>query len=231
MRKLLVALILFTVAALFSPLSAAESEVAFSRIGVRVSLEKTPGIEYKATKIESSKTHSRNNQWVVIAVDYYPGVVRAGKGDKVKNARGVKGGWIDDVTCEVNVEMPMDGTEKKNSGVLTGQCKLWCVALDGKIHTALMLVPPKILDRYLPMRGGSEYVAKTSDFRVQAIFRDASGKVLGEGYCNINVSEDKASEYFRNLMSGVVIKNAVFPRDKTPWAWHHWDRYDLLKSE
>ena len=230
MRKLLIALLFVAVAASVNTLSAAEREVAFSRIGVRVDMEKTPYIEYKGTKIDSYKTHYKNINWAVIVIDYYPGMVRAGKADS-KNAKSVKGGWIDDVTCEVSVEMPMDGNEKKSTGLLTGKCKFWSVALDGKNHTAQMMIPPQILERYMPLRGGAESIARASDFRVQVIFRDSSGNILGEGYCNLNVKDDQGAAYFDNLRSGVVIKDAVLPRDKTPWALHCWDRYDLLKSE
>lgn len=230
MRKLLIALSFVAAAASVAPLAAAEREVAFSRIGVSVNMEKTPYVEYKGTKIDSYKTHSKNTHWAVIVVDYYPGMVRAGKADS-KIAKSVRGGWIDDVTCEVSVEMPMDGSDKKSTGLLTGKCTLWSVALDGKIHTLLMLIPPQILDRYMPLRGASEFVAKASDFRVQVVFRDSNGSVLGEGYCNLNVKDDQGAAYFDKLRNGVVIKDAVLPRNKTPWAFHCFDRYDLLKSE
>ena len=40
---------------------------------------------------------------------------------------------------------------------------------------------------------------------------------------------DENAEYFDRLAGkGNVVKNAVLPRNKTPWYLHAYDNYDLL---
>ena len=212
---------------------AAPEEIAFSRVDVSVKLEKTPKIEFNSIgspTYGNNKGKVQNANWVVVVVEYTPGYLPAGKKVNPKVvAKAREGAWIDDVTLDVDVEIP---GERDKKTVLSGRTEFWTVQLDGRNHVALMLVPPQILERYLPLKGRSEQTVRLADIKVQAIFRNKEGKELGVGYFNCPRKLEDAADYFQqSLAASNVIKGAVMPRHKTPWLYHQIDNYDLLKID
>ncbi len=212
----------------FAGFAAPNDVEVFSGVTVSLRLERTPELEYKYIGSNSygSKGKLQNRNWAVIIVEFTPGYLPAKKKNTNAVAKGYPGSWLDDVTLDVAVEIPWD---KNQTGMMTGECKFISIPMDGEKHVALMLIPPRMLERYMPMKGKKEYVAKNSDFKVQAIFRKG-GKELGSGYFNMkSKNADDNAEYFDRLATkGNVVKNAVLPRNKTPWHLHMYDNYDLL---
>ncbi len=203
---------------------AAPKAVEFGGMEVQLKVLPAPVVEFRSkTSLHGNVSNKANREWIAIIVSFVPGVGKKG------HVKALRGGWVDDVTLDVAVEVPMDGSggRQKTAGLFTGSCKFWSIPLDGKPHTALMFIAPQLLDRYLPLNGG-KYTEKL--FRAQAIFRASDGAELGSAYFNFNDTPKKQALYFATLASETVIKDAVFPREKTPWALIAPGNYDLVKE-
>ncbi len=209
-------------------LGAAPEGIVFSDVAVTVKMQTAPSAEFKTKGgVPDENPAPVNRDWAMIAVSFRPGVGKAGHG-----AKALRGAWIDDPVLDVTVEIPYGETfkGKKKSALLTGQTRFWSIPLDGKVHTALMCVPPRLLDRYLAVRGKGEVKASETMFRVQALLHGSDGAVLGEGYFNVEGKEREQQVYFARLAGSETFKDAVFPRDRTPWALQNPDQYDFLKE-
>ncbi len=207
--------------------AAPEKSVSFGDVKVQVKVQSAPMVEFRSkTSAPGTAVSQGNRDWVVIAVTFVPGVGSKG------HVKSMRGGWADDVVLDVAVELPMDiqGGQKKSTGLFTGSSRFWPIPLDGKPHTALMFIPGRLLDRYLPLRGGAEGKYTEKYFRVQAVFRSADGAELGSGYFNLEGTPKEQALYFASLANETVVKDAVFPRNKTPWALLYPEHYDLLKE-
>lgn len=205
---------------------AAPKNVIFSDVKIQLKIHAAPQVEFRSKTSFPGNSVSANREWVMIAVSFTPGVGNKGR------AKAMRGGWVDDVMLDVAVEVPMDGVggRRKTTGLFTGSCKFWTIPLDGKPHTALMFIAPQLLDRYLPFRGSGDGKYTEKLFHVQAVFRTADGAELGSGYFNLDGSAKVQALYFASLANESVVKDAVFPREKTPWALVNPENYDLVKE-
>ena len=205
---------------------AAPKNVILGDVKVQLKIHTAPVVEFRSKTSFPGNSIAANREWVMIAVSFVPGVGSKGR------AKAMHGAWADDVVLDVSVEVPMDGASgrRKTTGLFTGSCKFWAIPLDGKSHTALMFIAPQVLDRYLPFHNGGDGKYTEKLFRVQAVFHTADGAELGRGYFNLDGSAKTQALYFTSLANETVIKDAVFPREKTPWALVNPENYDLMKE-
>ncbi|MCQ2352063.1 MAG: hypothetical protein MJ033_01115 [Victivallaceae bacterium] len=205
---------------------AAPKNVAFGDVKVQLKIHTAPEVEFRSKTSFPGNSVAASREWVMIAVSFAPGVGSKGR------VKAMRGAWVDDVVLDVSVEAPMDGAagRRKATGLFIGSCKFWAIPLDGRSHTALMFIAPQVLDRYLASHGGGDGKYTEKLFRVQAVFHTADGAELGRGYFNLDGSAKTQALYFASLANETVVKDAVFPREKTPWALVNPENYDLMKE-
>jgi hypothetical protein len=204
------------------------------RIVVDCNTASAPIVSYR-TSVPSygPKTTTTNRNWLVISVNFTPGV-SSEKGARAKVEKLV-GGWADGVVMNVCVAFP---SGKKAYGFMTGRTVFQSLPLNARPRTAIMLIPPQTLDRYLPLRGssGMEVIANKRDFIVEVVFLDRKGKELGRGYYG-NLLGRKLDEQIAKFEAlkdgkrGSEIKGVILSKDKTPWAFVNYDSYDLIKTD
>ncbi len=157
------------------------------------------------------------NKWLLIRVEYYP--------------QGKRDSWIDDVTLSMRAVCTGQSGGKRVTCVFSGETKFWAIPMDGRKHTAVMMIPPQLLDRYLPV-SGSGSKAGTSTFAVQVLFLDKNGKAFAEGYYPRVTDPEVAKTSFAALLEQkplLEIPNSIWPRNKTPWHYQSIDDMDLIK--
>ena len=108
--------------------------------------------------------------------------------------------------------------------------------MDGRRHVAQMFIPPQLVERYAAVtsNGRKEIALAPGDFKVMVEFTTADGKPLGRT-CSQAVMGKGNNPYafFANLLnapSTVLIKGAVIPKNKSPWAWHMPATFDYIKD-
>ena len=222
--------------------------VQFGSINLRVSLEAAPSVVRTAGGggiYSSGGTVLTNKRWVAIMVSYIPGVASR-KTPKTRNvssnAKGVqsaRGLWIDDVKMRVLVAYPAANPRRTNVvyGLFEGVTHFWTIRLDGQRHTAQMFIPPQLLDRYAAptLNGRREVALVPGDFRVMVEFSTSDGKLLGR-VCSQNTAAKTGNPYafFTSLLTSpgaTVVKDAILPRNKTPWAWYMPSTFDYIKEK
>ncbi len=161
------------------------------------------------------------NKWLIIRVEFYP--------KTEDNARNV---WIDDVVLSMKAVCVGQTGGRKVTFVFSGKTEFWTIPLDGRKHVATMMIPPHLLDRYLPVSGSASTVG-SSTFSVQAQFLDRGGQVIGEGYYPFRGTDLRAGrQWFNQLLQQkplVEVEGSLWPRNKTPWQYASIDDFDLIK--
>lgn len=195
---------------------AAPTKTVFNRVKVELRQESSPEPNLKTTGTTGGRLRTINPHWLLIKVDYTPG-----------QENSVRPMWCDNVELVVRVVCPGPGSKEYTA--FTGVTKLWSVRLDGRTHTALMAIPPQLLDRYVsaaPGLSGNGTAITKSQVRVEALFRDSTGMLLGRGY--YGGGADDFNRVFRAAGKRVV-EGAVLPRDQTPWHYQPLSYYDLIR--
>ena len=195
---------------------AAPTKTVFNRVKVELRQESSPEPNLKTTGTTGGRLKTINTHWLLIRVDYIPG-----------QENSTRPAWCDNVELVVRVVCPGPGSKEYTA--FTGVTKLWAVRLDGRTHTALMAIPPQLLDRYVsaaPGLSGLGTSVTNSQVRVEAIFRDSAGMLLGRGYCGGDAAD--FNRVFRAAGKRVV-EGAVLPRDQTPWHYQPQSYYDLIR--
>jgi len=155
-----------------------------------------------------STSITQYNKWAMIQADFYP------KLDNLKDA------WIDSPVMAVTVALKSDNP---NSGILlTGKTNFQTIRMDGKKHIAVMFVPGKILDRYLP---ASVSTINSSYIEAKVEFTDRANKVIGSGFSGSEKKYDELSG-----QNPKMIENVVLPLNKSPWGYGGTDDFDLIKE-
>ena len=201
--------------------------VQFGSIKAVLSLETAPNVLRSGG---SSPVYSSggavfvNKRWLAVHVSFVPGVVArknlAKNQGNAKNVQGMTGRWIDDVKMRVRIAFPTDNIRKSNAvyAIFEGETIFWTLRLDGKRHSAIMFVPPQMLDRY------ATRVSKNSDSKGNFLGR-ATERSGGRNQDNIALFESLV-----NTPGTMVIKGAVLPKNKSPWAWHMSSTFDYIKD-
>lgn len=198
----------------------APAEDLFTKIKISLSTSNPP-----STPSSNSTPYSSSawrNKWLIIAVEFYPVMP-----DKERH------NWLDDSTMTLRAIFTGQSDGRAQAILFTGRSTFWTIPMDNRKHIATMMVPPHLLDRYLPSSGSASTVS-SSTFVIEAVFRDRAGTVLGTGYFGQRGwPDDKYAEYFAKLNTGSVltVPGAILPRDKTPWAFNDFDNFDLLRPD
>lgn len=155
-----------------------------------------------------SPSVTQYNKWAMIQAEFYP------KLDSVREA------WIDDPIMVTTVAIR---SENGTSGILlTGKTNFQTIRLDGKKHIAVMFVPGKILDRYLPTAMNT---VSSTGIEAKVEFTDRANKVIGSGFSSTEKRFDDLAG-----QNPKTIENVVLPLNKSPWGYGGTDDFDLIKE-
>lgn len=196
-------------------LAAAAGREVFTKVKIELRQESAPEPNLKSTGTYGNRQKYVNGYWLVVRVEFIPVLASA-----ARNA------WCDDVALTVRVVCPGPGSREFTA--FTGVSKFWAVRLDGRTHSALMAIPPVLLDRYVSAASGVLQGAPVnkSQVRVEAVFRNAGGDLLGRAYFNCDAAS--FARAFRAAGSRVV-EGAVLSRDLTPWSYQPDSYYERVR--
>ena len=222
LKRILIATALTASVSLFG----AGERSAFSRVKVDVKLEKPPvpsvsGSPHNAPRVTTDP------QWLVIRVTFHPQLPR----NDGPNYRT----YIDGVNMSVQAIFPLSKSSSDAFGLFKGGQTLWTVCCDGKTHTAMMFIPPQLLQRYMYMLETftGARAQSLNSVRVEVVFTDSTGEELGRGYYKVPGNAAKQEETFSRLAKRVppqfVIDGAFWEREATPWSCMAPDQFDLVK--
>ena len=209
-------------AAVLLPVDGAERTAVFSRVKIDIRLEKPPVPSVSNTP-RPAQRHSVVPQWLVVRTTFRPLVPTGGVNQNT---------FYDAVKMRIRMLFPL-GRSADSLGMFGGEQTFWTVCCDGKTHTAIMLVPPQLLQRYPYMADGypSGHTLQRSTIRVEVVFTDRTGRELGRGYCNVSGNSAKQVENFQRMAGGVpqefVIDGAILPREATPWICMAPEQFEL----
>lgn len=198
----------------------------FSRVKVDVSLEKPPVPSVSNTPRNLPRIVSYP-QWLVVRVTFHPQLPRDG-GPNYST-------FIDGVKMSVQALFPLTRSTSDMYGLFKGEQTFWTVCCDGKTHTAVMFIPPQLLQRYVYMGDGysGSHELQRGTLRVEVVFTDAGGSELGRGYYGVSGNSGKQEEAFGRLAKRVssqfIIDGAFWEREATPWRCMAPDQFDLVK--
>jgi hypothetical protein len=72
-----------------------------------------------------------------------------------------------------------------------------------------------------------------ADYRVLVEFSDSRGNFLGRATERSGNKNQENISFFESLVNSpgtMVVKGAVLPRNKSPWAWHMPSTFDYIKD-
>ncbi|MDR0932877.1 MAG: hypothetical protein LBM70_07670 [Victivallales bacterium] len=190
---------------------AGNTEELFTKIKIDLSSSNPPNLRNTGNNTTYSSSMSWRNRWLVIAVEFTPVAP-----PKMRRA------WIDGATLSVRAMFNAPSESKKQTHVFSGKSVFWTIPLDAKKHIATMMIPPQLLDRYLP-RTGSGSVASSSNAEVEAVFFDRDGAEIGRGYYS--------TKKWIVPKNAVEVPNSIFARNETPWSILDVDYFDLLQAK
>lgn len=210
-------------------LSAATDRSAFAKIKVDFHMIQPP-VPNVSRAPGSNPRVTLGQKWMAVKVTYSPQSPR--DGGPVWNT------FLDDVKMRVTSTFPIGGNSRNGEiGLFKGEETFWTICCDGRQHTAMMFVPPHLLQRYMymldPYTGMRGY--NKGDFKIEVVFTDRNGQELGRGYYGVSGTVDKQEAYFGKLEKSVpaayVVNGAFLTRDSTPWRTMEPDQFDLVKPE
>ena len=215
-KKLLLAAVLTLSASLFG----APERSPFSRIKVEAKLLKPPVVSV-GTSVPHSTRIAVDPQWLVVRVIFHPNL-RDGET------------YLDDVKMSVQALFPLS-RGYDGSGLFKGEQTFWTICCDGKTHTAVMFLPPHLIQRYVYLADGYSgvHTPQRGSIKIEVVFTDRSGRELGRGYYGVPGNAVKQAETFARLARRVVpqcvIDGAFWERDATPWRYMPPEHFDLVK--
>ena len=198
---------------LFSAPAAPSKEKFFKRVKIRFeTVAKAPIASTVSGKVSAIRYA---NPWLLIFVDYSPGIV------------GGKTVWYDDVSMTVQMLIPVN-VRKKNPVylILSGETVFRFVMGDGRPRTAIMAVPPQLFERYFP-KGRK---ISPASIMAKVVFRNSQGAELAAAYYPVlgeKTVETKFTEVSRNS-STIEVEDGILPRESTPWQFMEFDQSDLV---
>ena len=187
---------------------------------VRSKLRATPRYQ-----IQNYPTSSATQRWLEVSIDYLTPALKS-------SSNGAKYRWLDDVTMEVEILFPAMIDNRQVMARATGSVDFWSIKMDGKRHYAIMLLQPQILARYGLVRAYKEedFVAKISLYRGRKLIfktfsshRKLSRKKIIQAFAKYS-GKLKSAKYLE-------LGKVILSRDKTPWAFVQYDKYDMIKPE
>jgi hypothetical protein len=221
-KRILIAAMLTASALLFG----ASGRSAFSKVKVDVRLEKPP-VPSVSNSPQSAQKVVPDPQWLVVRVTFHPQIPKA-DGPNYKT-------YIDGVNMSLQMLFPLTRSNSDELGLFKGEQTFWTVCCDGRTHTAMMFIPPQLINRYIYM--ADDYSVARSAFRtslrVEAVFTDSAGQELGRGYFGVSGNAAKQQDSFGRMLKRVapqcIIDGAFWERGATPWSCMAPDQFDLVK--
>ena len=113
----------------------------FTKVKVELRQESPPEPNLKASGSYGNRQRLINAHWLVFRIEYSP------------SSPSSHNAWCDDVDMAVRAVIPGPGSKEYTA--FTGVTRLWTVRLDGRVHTAVMAIPPQLLDRYVSAAPGA----------------------------------------------------------------------------
>lgn len=192
----------------------------------------TPNLQY--TNYNTSQLAGKNNRWVALETYFIP------------DSAQVASGWYDNVTMEGTAilkatDSAMKGvtsnTKDQNYVVLSGQTRFITIEGDNSRHLGLLLVPPKLANRFV-----QKGVLSERNFLAARIQFFAPGRVLlGEGYWEprggLAKPKDLArlrkmfEEIEKDYNNIIRLEGGLYSKEKTPFQWYNYDYYDLIADD
>lgn len=187
----------------------------------------TPLLQYSNIST-SAKSGSGRAKWAMLEITYLP-----------LASPLAPAGWYDDVTMEGTVVL---NSETRGKGdtlyvVFSGKTRFFTIQADSKSHFAMLLIPPKLMDRYFITNKNFSvemFIAASVEFY-------GPGRVLlGEGYWSngfIKKESDVAKaralmqKFSQNYSDVIRLRGGLYSKEKTPWAGSNYDYYDLIYDE
>lgn len=206
-------------------LFAAGRSSVFSQVKVEVTLEKPPVPSVSGAPRSLPRVVS-DPQWLVMRVTFHPQLPR----DSGPNHST----FIDGVKMSVRALFPLSRSSSDMYGMFKGEQTLWTVCCDGKSHTAMMFIPPQLLQRYVYMADGfnASHTLQRGSMLFEVVFTDGAGHELGRGYYRVSGNGTRQEETFSRLAKRVpaqfVIDGAFWEREATPWRCMPPDQFDLV---
>ena len=230
---------------------------SFGDVKLKMYFEHAPAYRTVKGGVVSGGGILDNEQYLVIEAKFRPGAADEASVEKARKNRTApatkawSGMWVDNVRMNALVAYPeIIGKNRKETvyGLFAGTTTFWSVSLDGKEHTATMFVPPHLIARYAgfsrrsPRKpdgrtaARSSYKLSTKDFFAEVVFTTSRGLELGRAYCHVDGMRTNADGdlYFRRVEKRVgsrIIRGAIIPRSRSPWAFINPERYDLIRSD
>lgn len=193
-------------------------------ISVNLSFKETPNFKFSN---EANVEKNGPSKWLVIEIDFVPTEKKVSK-DKYA--------WIDDLMVQFDVLMPSSYNGKPVMALLSGTAIYWGIPLDGKKHMIDAYMPPQVLQRYL--REGIKIKKSMIDELDARISFYTKDKRLLTRYYSRRKGEDSAavarsfSRAEDTVAGGVInVKDAIYPRNKTPWQYINFGAMDLIKPD
>ena len=153
-------------------LSAASDRTAFAKIKVEFHLEQPP-VPNVSRAPNSNPWVTLGQKWLVVKVLYSPQTPRDGG--------PVRSTFLDGVRMRVTSTFPIGGDSRSGElGLFKGEETFWTVCCDGRQHTAMMFVPPHLLQRYVYMADGYSgvHTPQRGSIKVEVVFTDSAGTPL-----------------------------------------------------
>lgn len=192
----------------------------FRNADVKLTLHATP--LFSVSNAPNSST-PRAGRWLLIELSYTAPRISAG-------ANIFR--WLDEPSVEAEVVFPAHYNGQDVMAFLTGKVVYWSIPLDGGKHYSLLLVPPQIISRY--SRPGSRLRESDVVARVSMYTRERQ-LLLREYNRNMSYTAEEANRMIAHLSgpvsAGLRLPDTILPRNRTPWAWIEYDRYNLIKDE
>ncbi len=194
---------------------------------LRIRFYDTPIIQYSNINT-TSKSGGGRNRWAMLEISYIP-----------LPSQLASGNWYDDVTMEGTVVL---NSEVKGKGdtlyiVFSGQTRFFTIQADGQTHFAMLLIPPKLMDRYFV---ANKNFAESMFLAASIEFYGPGRTPLGEGYWvngfikkESDVAKARAfvQKFSQNYSDVVRLRGGLYSKEKTPWAGSNYDFYDLIYDD
>ncbi|UDQ97384.1 hypothetical protein AAEX28_10185 [Lentisphaerota bacterium WC36G] len=128
---------------------------------------------------------------------------------------------------------------KPTLGVVTGRTNYWSIAVDGKVHKALAVVPPIIMQRYFVYEGKNVLAALNKTIFIRATLYNSEGKSLAVWYSSNEGMRKSAKKTntkavfnkIDNNEDAAKIKGGIYPKNRSAWSFINIQEYDLIKEE
>ncbi len=142
--------------------------------------------------------------------------------------------FLEDFNVTASVLVPANYVKNSTGPILLeGKQELWKVPQDGRTHHVLFVVPPYYFRNYTTI---SKFSAKAAQSQVYcaAVLRSGT-QVLGMGFSRVQgvsyeTVRSEFAPFYAKEPQGMILRNAVLPKDKSPWQWLDADNFDLPKS-